>query len=121
MDPLPIEERLELCLTQFTSTMVEQQLNHSDHIHVARQALDTHSVNATDRIELEELFYQRVSLSTKTVPKEQRREKIIHLNRPRLETHVRLSDAVIDRAIASGTITERPAYQPLFEPTLGID
>lgn len=99
--------------------MVANQIHQSNHVPVAQRVLDAHSVSAVDRAELEALFYTRVSRTTKMVPESELAELVIYLNRPRIVTHVRLSDSVIDRALASGTISERPMCEPLELPETG--
>lgn len=119
MDPLPIEDRLELALAQFTAEMVANQIHQSNHVPVAQRVLDVHAVSAADRAQLEALFYTRVSRTTKRVPESKLVEPVIHLNGPRIVTHVRLSDSVIDRALSSGAISERPVYKPFELPEPG--
>ena len=119
MDSLPIEERLELVLTHFTTEMVAHQIPHSDHAPVTQRVLDAHCVNESDRRELEAMFYTRIPRSTRTLSESQRPEPVIHLNRPRIISHVRLPDSVVDRALSSGTISERPVYEPLKLPKPG--
>ena len=116
MDSLPIEERLELALTHFVTEMVAHQIPHSDHAPVAQRVLDAHCVNEDDREELEAKFYTRIPRSTRMVPERQMPGRVIHLNRPRIISHVRLTDSVTDRALSSGLIAERPVCKPLELP-----
>ena len=116
MDSLPIEERLELALTHFATEMAAHQIPHSDHAPVAQRVLGAHCVNESDREELEARFYTRIPRSTRTVTERQIPERVIHLNRPRIVSHVRPSDSAISRALSSGMISERPVYEPLELP-----